>query len=113
MNFLKVNNQKGAAAILLALLILGVIILVALGLSAIFVGELKVSTLIRQSGPAFYAAEAGTEYALYQVSHLGVANGNSFQTLSNGATFSVEWNVNSIRSVGKYANTRRKVEVTW
>ncbi len=103
----------------MAVMILGVIMLIAIGLSVVFVTELKTSILIRQSGVAFYAADAGTEFALYQVLKVGVPAGeilmSSPQALDDGAVFWGSWDASAhtIQFTGKYSSVRRRVEVNW
>jgi len=113
---LKENRQKGQTAILLTLLILGVILLVGLGLASIFINELKMSSFVFQTGPAYYAAEAGSEYALYQMikPDPSVQSGNYSATLfSSNATFNVSWDSSGINSIGQYVNTFRRIQITW
>ncbi len=109
------NQEKGAVAILLTLLILSVIFLIVFGLSAIFVNELKISSWARRSTPAFYAADAGAEYALYRVTQSGNASENFSGDLHIGASFSGSWDKNTRRilSSGRYLQTVRKVEINF
>lgn len=114
MNFFQKNEEKGVSSIFLTLIVLGIITFIGVGLSAIFLNELKISSLIRQSASAFYAAETGAEYALLQANKKSPGStGNYALTLTNGASFEVNWNPSSIQSVGKYASVRRKIEITW
>lgn len=113
MDNLKKEKEKGQTAILITLLVLGVLLLIAGGLSAIFVGEIKISSLIRQSAPAFYAADAGTEYALYQINVKGNnTNSDSFY-LSIPAHAAVSWNTTGAISTGQYGQTQRRIQLTW
>ena len=101
-------------AILLTLLILSITLLIGVGLSGVFFNELKISDSVRQSGPAFYAADAGAEYALYQRFNVGVISGSSSLSLPySKASYQVSWGSNSINSLGAYSNTNRRVNVTW
>jgi hypothetical protein len=117
----KNKKEKGATAILLTVLILGVTLLIAMGLSMIFVGEIKSSSLIGRSGPAFYAADAGAEYALYQVLRAipsqPTGNMPNQPLPSVGAKYDVEWDSgvtpSYIKSLGRYKETRRLIEINW
>ncbi|OGZ33379.1 MAG: hypothetical protein A2174_00390 [Candidatus Portnoybacteria bacterium RBG_13_41_18] len=122
MTYLKYNNQKGAVAILLTLLILSAMLIIGLGLAAIFAGEVKTSGYIRQSATAFYAADAGSEYALYKINKvedLMNETGITLSLSSAGSSFTVKWKYEEagadkwIESTGKYANTNRKVKIIW
>lgn len=81
MNIKKV--QKGSALII-ALLIMGVLMTLALGLSNLVIREVRITADIVNAGKAYYAAEAGTESALldlhqnlpgYEVENAGMAGG--------------------------------------
>jgi hypothetical protein len=111
--FYKKNRQKGAVAILLVFLILSVTLLISAGLSVIFVQQIKNSSLMSQSTVAFYAADAGSEYALYQIMKKNINNGNYNETFSVGSIFSVSWSSANIISRGEYGKTTRKVEVNF
>lgn len=57
------SKQKGSALII-ALLIMGILMTLALGLSDLILREIKITNDFLHSGKAFYAAEAGIEEAL-------------------------------------------------
>lgn len=117
----KKNNQKGAIATFLTLLILGAILLIALGLSNIFIEEIKTSGYIRQSAAAFYAADAGAEYALYQISKstsLPASGSAHIDLTTAGSRVDVTWSYadpgeKKIESTGQYVTTNRKVKIEW
>jgi len=112
--FQKNNREKGAVAVLLTLLITGVTLLIAMGLSQIFISEMKSSRLVAYSGPAFYAADAGAEYALFQVIKKSAAPQSGVPlSLSYGATALVSWTNTSVNSTGFFSGTRREVEINW
>lgn len=119
------NKNKGAVAIILTLLIMGLTLLIALGLSIIFVNEIKNSSLVSKSASAFYAADAGAEYALYQIFKAPVRrpSGTDSKNLYGSALYNVCWGnsctpgcsgaPNCINSSGTYSQTKRRVELTW
>jgi len=112
---LKQKRERGAVAILLTLLILSITLLIGIGLAGVFFDELKISDAVRQSGPAFYAADAGAEYALYQRFKVGAISGSSSFSLpySKASCKEVRWESNSIDSLGVYSNSKRRINVTW
>jgi len=57
------KTQKGSALII-ALLIMGILMTLALGLSNLVIREVRITSDIIDSGKAYYAAEAGIESAL-------------------------------------------------
>lgn len=59
----KTKTQKGSALII-SLLIMGILMTLALGLSNLVIREVRITNDIINSGKAFYAAEAGVESAL-------------------------------------------------
>jgi len=107
------KKERGAVAIILTLLIMGVTLLIAFGLSAIFVNEIKSSSLVSRSASAFYAADAGAEYALFQVFKKGESPSSFSASLYNNASFIVSWAANSVDSLGTYSQTKRRVQLTW
>ena len=112
-------------AIILALLIMGVTLSVASGISVIFVNEIKNSNLVGRSAPAFYAADAGAEYALYQIFAAASRrpSGDDVVNLFGGAVSNVCWGnscdqpcggaPDCISSIGAYSQTKRKIELNW
>ncbi|MDP3794959.1 MAG: hypothetical protein Q8R13_03460 [bacterium] len=57
--------NKGTT-LLLSVLVLSIILTIALGVTTIFIGELRLSGGVSQSVTAFYAADTGIECFLYQ-----------------------------------------------
>ena len=114
-SFLEKNSrERGAVAILLTLLIITVTLLIAMGLSLIFISETKSSRLVGYTGPAFYAADAGAEYALFQIIKKSAAPQTDYPlSFSNGASAKVSWTARSVNSQGFFSGTRREVQITW
>jgi len=63
----KSQNEKGVA-LYFALMIMTVLLALALGISAILLGQMKVMKGMENSVLAFYAADTGIEMELYRVS---------------------------------------------
>jgi hypothetical protein len=57
--------DKRGSALLVALLVMGILIGVSLGLSSLILRETRITKDVLDSGRAFYAAESGVEVALY------------------------------------------------
>jgi hypothetical protein len=99
------NLQKGTA-LFLAVVILGVMLAIALGISTILVSQIRVFRGMENSVQAFFAADTGIERNLFN-GFLGSG------TLSNGATYQVESvPPNSIRSKGSFRESQRAIQVT-
>lgn len=106
--------NKGAAAILLTVLISSVILLIAGGLSFLALNELKLSREIAESIPAFYSAEAGAEECLYKIRKETDCAAGSTGVLTSGATWVIGRPSNNIlTSFGTFRETNRKIELSW
>ena len=114
-------SQKGVS-LYLALMIMGVLLAIALGMSTIFIGQTKMLKEMGNSVIAFYAADAGIEKSLTQRNDPTPLDGYS-ETLDNGA----DYNLNvlgstdsdcdaanyCIKSIGSYKGTKRAIEVMY
>lgn len=111
-----VNHQRGATAILLAVLILSMLLIIGLGVSTLIISQIKMSAQTGQSVQAFYAAEAGAERCLYEVRKKG-ANTCPSGTLDNNANYNVAVSIKEdsgqISSIGHFGQTSRKIELNW
>ncbi len=122
--FARKNNikQKGATAILLSVLVLSSLLVIGLGYPTLVIIQLKMSRNIKESVQAFYAADAGAEFCLYQIKRTtgeGCSGGGTItgSLPTNGAVYSAEsrrvadeWIINSL---GEYGNTSRKIFISW
>jgi len=116
------NYQKGAS-LLLTLLVLTAILTIAFGVTALMMGELKISRETFESFKAYSAAEAGVEKALYEERHGSgaVSVGNppkcssesGAECISTNNCFSISIDGNNITSYGCYKGTRRAIEASW
>lgn len=62
--FLNIKTHKKGAALYLTIVMMAIVLAIALGLSTIIVGQLKVMRQMGYSVFAFYAADAGIEWIL-------------------------------------------------
>ncbi len=67
-NILHKEGGKRGSALLIALLMLGVLMTMTLGISTLVLREIRVTQSIVDANKAYYAAEAGVEQALLQLS---------------------------------------------
>lgn len=116
----KRKNKKGAA-LLLTMLIMSAILAIAMGISKLSLGEIKISRELPQSFVAYYAAEAGIEQGLYADLVIAIPQGTASDFsgyLSEGVTYEVTFSGVSpsrvISSKGIYkTNVSRAVELTY
>lgn len=109
------NFQRGAVSIILAVLLLGELLVIGLGVSILMINQIKMSGQTGLSVGAFYAAEAGAERCLYEVRKNGAVNCPFFDVnLDNQANYTTDYNgVDTITSVGQFRGASRKVELYW
>lgn len=114
-----------------SVLILSGILAVALGISSLTLGELKISQEVEHFMPALYAADSGIDRALYKIRQGDAFGGGPCDTLTacvisgttqNGASYNVvvldggvEWCAASmttcVRSRGRFIDTNRVIEI--
>lgn len=126
---MKIQNYNQGVSLYLALMIMTVLLALALGLSAILFGQMKIIKGIGDSVLAFYAADTGIERELYANNPPGTnysdyldLNGNGVQD-GEDAVYNIQVipaggndcpaDVNyCIKSMGIYKATRRAIHVT-
>jgi hypothetical protein len=113
------KSEKGVI-LYLALIGLGAVLAIVLGIGALIVGQIKLVGGIGNAVVAFYAAEAGIERAAFENYVIGaiVPQGS----LTNNATYDISildpsdpacnGTVRCIKSVGKFGGTSRAVDVS-
>lgn len=113
----KIISQKGAASILLSVLILSSLLAIGLGISALMFQQIKMSGQSGQSVVAFYAADAGAERCLYEVRKNAAVScpytdiSLDFNSL---AKYTTTYNgSDTITSIGQFMDANRKVELSW
>lgn len=75
---LKIKNYQRGVSLYLAILIMAVLLALALGISAILYGQMKMIKGMKDSVIAFYAANTGVERVLYGISR------NQFASTTSG-----------------------------
>jgi len=117
-----INNQKSkGVALYIALMVMGILLALALGISAILLSQTKVIKEMGNSVIAFYAANTGIERTLYEISQ-GAQIGDEFtETLENGSQYSAKIIALNgdcpapnycIKSTGIYKETRRAIRIS-
>jgi hypothetical protein len=117
MKYKKMKSNKGAS-LLLTFLIITALLSIAIGVSRLSLGEIKLGRNIPNSLVAYYAAESGIERALYEDRHGG---GVDFSDCLDSPTDSVCYEVQfsgispnrTVKSNGSYKNIRRTIEITY
>lgn len=117
---MKNKNRKGAS-LFLTMLIMSAILAIAMGISKLSLGEIKISRELPRSFVAYYAAETGIEEGLYMDLITTSPPGSYSQIihgyLSEGITYDVEFSgvspTRTIKSKGLYKTTNRAVELTY
>jgi hypothetical protein len=116
---MNIKRDKKGASLLLTILIMSAILAIAMGISKLSLGEIKISRELPQSFIAYYAAEAGIEEGLYAdlvVIPQGMAS-NFVRDFGGGKACSVEFDGTSpnrtIKSTGSYGGTSRAVELSY
>ncbi len=101
------KNESGVV-LLFSIILISIMLGVGLTLSSIFIGKLKASIDAKSSIGAYYAADSGIEWKLYETR---VAT-ETFSTILNiGSEFEIEEGDGYIRSLGTYRGVSRAIEV--
>ncbi|GAI23960.1 unnamed protein product [marine sediment metagenome] len=115
---MKISNQKGVS-LLLTILIMAALLAIAIGVTRLSLGEIKLIRDIPNSLIAYYAADSGIERALYEERIGGGAadQADCSVNLDNDSKYGV--NVSQIgetvviKSTGCYKDIRRAIEVSF
>ena len=126
------KNQCGAVAILFAVLVLGTLLVIGLGIGALMMNQIKTMRTVGFSVEALYAADAGAENCLYQTRKKtgdgcdrDEEKGEEIDelTLDNEAHYAVDKYTEDrdgdsipeyyIESLGQFQTTNRKIELGW
>jgi len=115
---MKIINQKGVS-LLLTILIMAAILAISFGLFRLSIGEIKLIRDIPNSLIAYYAADAGIEWAIYEERQRGGVSDkpDCSVDLGNGSKYGIEVNRTgetiTIKSIGCYKEIRRAIEVSF
>ena len=111
--------QKGTS-LYLAVAIMTILLAIALGISSIFLGQVKVMRGLGYSVIAFYAADAGIERILLirdnplDIPETFLSNGASYRVIVEFAgTGSCTAENYCIKSIGSYKETNRAIEISY
>ncbi len=77
------NSTQDGQAVVIAVLIVGFLLSIALTLSLLFIPKIRASSEVSKSSAALYAAESGLEWCLYVNRHGDTAA----PTMANSANF--------------------------
>ena len=111
--------QKGTS-LYLAVAIMTILLAIALGISSIFLGQVKVIRGLGYSVIAFYAADAGIERILLNrdapldIPSTLLSNGSVYQvSVTAGGVGSCTAQYYCIKSIGSYKETSRAIEISY
>lgn len=117
---LKIINYNRGVSLYLAVLIMAILLAMALGLSTIFLGQIRVIRGMGYSVIAFYAADAGIEMILTQrtnpvpIPETLLSNGSAYQVIVTAAgTGNCQALNYCIKSLGTYKETSRAIEIIY
>lgn len=108
------NNSRGAAAILITMLILTFMIIISLVVAQLMIQEVRISRDIIKSFKAYEAAVAGLESGSWEVKQTTFPNSGISDTITDGGNYDVSCEVirpSVLISVGKYLDVERQIEV--
>jgi len=109
------KSQQGVS-LYLTIVILSVLTAALLTLITMSVSQIKVIWTVSDSAIAFYAADTGTEQALYQIRQ-GAIYDDIPETPLGEASYNVSISTTTeetiIKSMGSYKETRRVIEIRY
>ncbi|MBI4101529.1 MAG: hypothetical protein HY443_01015 [Candidatus Nealsonbacteria bacterium] len=116
----KIKNSERGVTVYLSLMIMSILLTLALGISAISFGQAQTFKEMGNSVFSFYAAEAGIERTLFELSR-GAEVGTQFSAnFENGASYVADiippgGNCSAlnlcVKSVGSYKTTKRAIQI--
>jgi len=110
-----IKNEERGVALIFAMVITSLILSISFALSAIFIPKLKISTDVKDSTSALYAADSGLEWCLY-VSRKAPGDQPSDPVFASGASVTIEpadCSSSPIKATGKFNKTYRALEVSF
>lgn len=106
------NKKEKGVIIIFTAIILGILLSVSLALAAIFNPKIRLTTEIKNSVGAFYAAESGLEWCLYN-NQIAPTPTPPPPTMANGATYQLtpaDCSGSSLKSVGSFKDVTRAIQ---
>jgi hypothetical protein len=118
----KLFNSDRGVSIYLAIMTVGILLALALGINAILVGQIKITREMGDSVVAFYAADSGIERVLIEDNPRNLDGYE--EELDNGARFSIAVfgggeggcdpeKIFCIKSLGTYKKVKRAIEIQY
>jgi hypothetical protein len=119
---LKLFNSNKGVSVYLAIMTVGILLALALGINAILIGQIKITREMGDSVVAFYAADSGIEQVLLEDNPKNLDGYEGY--LDNGAKFNISVysggeggcdpeKVFCIKSLGTYKKVKRAIEVQY
>lgn len=114
------NNPEKGVSLYIATVIMTILLSIALGISTIFLGQVKVMRGLGYSVIAFYAADAGIERILMarsapiDIPETALSNGATYRVIvvPSGSSGCAAANY-CIKSIGNYKETNRAIEISY
>jgi len=105
----EVASEKGTA-LLVALLVMGILTAVSLGVSSLIVREMGVTRLVLDSGKAYYSAESGIELGLLQLEENlpGFERSGALETVTDGG---FDWQISNLANEYPYFDEENGYDV--
>jgi len=108
------RKDESGAALLFSIILISIMMGVGLTLSTIFVGKLRASIDAKNSVAAYYAADTGIEWDLYN-KRIASEDFDDDNRLGIGSVFEIEdgdeGGINFTRSLGTYRGVSRAIEI--
>ena len=117
-----INNKQKGVSVYIAVIMLSILLAISLGLSSIIVGGAKLSENLSFSVKALHAADTGIEKTLYNIFKNGDCTTPITGTCGTDCSYEVVITYTggncsetgtSIKSLGTYKTTKRKVEASY
>ena len=117
------RRDQGAIGLLISVIILSVIFIISVGMAIVRMVEIKLAYNVLESVTAYQAADSGIEYALNELrsdltgKDIAVLCDTGVDVLVGGGFYCLVltraegFNVTSVKSIGKFKDTRRAVEI--
>lgn len=106
-------TRERGVSLYLALTIMAILLAIALGISAILLGQIRMAREMGNSVVAFYAADTGIENSLYNIKKEDGDGNFSDIVLANGSKYTTTASFTVIKSKGDFSGVNRAIEVSY